>query len=63
MSFKQEATEIYIQYLLENGITEEFISLMVIAFETGFGAGAIDEDDYVAQEKLKKSMRRPVTLN
>lgn len=60
MSYKDDVTQKYIHTLREGGITDEdVISLMLIAFDSGFKAGLLDSDDYFEDEVMQERLRIP----
>ena len=52
MSYRDQAIDAYIKTLQNRGVSDNIIQLLIVAFDSGFSAGILNEEDESAQHSM-----------
>lgn len=63
MSYRDQAIQTYKDTLRNRGLSDTMIQILIAAFDTGFSAGAVNDEDERAQLTMIDSLLDTPTVN
>lgn len=63
MGYFEKVTNAYIDSMLAMGVSEDVVNYALFAFETGFNAGMLYNDDILLQQEMIEALLKEDNLN